>query len=311
MKKIIISFFLYLLNIVYFSDFSFAADDSKTGSAQNNANTIIWFVTTDLLINIFFATIVIIATFFLAKVVTHKLTKHLEESYAWEKSGREELVWVLSRTVNITILSIWFSITLTILGFDMGIFLWWLWFGLGFTLKIFLTNFVAWILMVTQWFYHIWDIVEVWNRTWYIRKIHALFTAIEQFDGITYYVPNVTFLEQEVCNYNTNDKRRVDVSVWVDYKTDIFKAKTVLLKVADSFPNVLKTPYADVLVEEIWDSSIKLTLRIWINSTDTFFTLKSNVTETINLAFKQAWITIPFPQITLSNREDFNVKVQK
>jgi small-conductance mechanosensitive channel len=56
------------------------------------------------------------------------------------------------------------------------------------------------------------------------------------------------------------------------------------------------------------DSSIKLTLRIWINSTDTFFTLKSNVTETINLAFKQAGIIIPFPQITLSNREDFNVK---
>lgn len=311
MRKFKIFSILYALNIVYLSDFSFALASNETEKSQENANIILSFLSTDLLLNIIFAMITIVLTFFLAKIITSRLTKYLEWNYAWEESGREELVWVLSRTVNISILSIWFAITLTILGIDMGIFLWWLWFGIGFTLKIFLTNFISWVLMVTQWFYHLWDIVEVGSRTWRIRKIHALFTAIEQFDGITYYIPNVTFLEQEVCNYNTNDKRRIDVSVGVDYDTDIIKAKTVLMKVIESFPNVLKLPASDVLVEEMWDSSIKLTLRFWINSTDAFITLKSNVTETVNLAFRQAGITIPFPQVTLSNRADFNVKVNK
>jgi small conductance mechanosensitive channel len=312
MRKIRIASFLYLLSIIYFSEFSFAAVwASELDKTQENTNIILSFFSTDLLLNVIFAWVTIVWTLALAKIATAKLTSYLEWTYAWEESGREELVWVLSRTVNISILSIWFAITLTVLWIDMWIFLGWLWFGIWFTLKIFLTNFIAWILMVTQWFYHLWDVIEVWGRIWTIRKIHALFTAVEQFDWIVYYVPNVKFLEEEVSNYHSNDKRRVDINIWVDYATDIVKAKKVMLQVIEKFPNVLQAPAADVLVEKMWDSSINLSLRFWINSKDTYFISKSNVTETVNMAFKQAWITIPFPQVTLSNRSDFKVQVEK
>lgn len=312
MRKFKIFWILYVLSAVFFTEFSFAAETNEKGTEKwtENTNIIMSYINWDLLINIFFAIITVILTFLISKLVTSKLVKYLESSYAWQESGREELIWVLTRTVNISILSIWAAITLTVLWIDMTIFLWGLWFGLGFTLKIFLTNFVAWILMVTQWFYHIWDLIEVWERTWHIRKIHALFTAVEQFDWIIYYVPNVTFLEQEVCNYSTNDKRRVSVSIWVDYETDILKAKKVMMQVIENFPHVLRAPAPDVIITEMSDSSIKLSLRFWINSKDTFFKLKSNVTETVNMAFKQAWITIPFPQITLSNRGDFTMKTK-
>jgi small-conductance mechanosensitive channel len=65
-------------------------------------------------------------------------------------------------------------------------------------------------------------------------------------------------------------------------------------------------------VTDLGDSSISLSLRFWIDSkTGWFFQTKSNVTETLNHAFKQAGITIPFPQITLSNRSDLELKVAK
>ncbi|MFK7780426.1 MAG: mechanosensitive ion channel [Candidatus Gracilibacteria bacterium] len=310
MRKFKIFLFLYTLHIVYLSDFSFAIASGEIEKTQSNTSTILNFLSTEMLLNVVFAIITIVVTFFFAKLVTGRLTKFLEGNYAGEESGREELVAVLSRTVNISILTVGAAITLTILGIDMGIFLGGLGFGLGFTLKIFLTNFVAGILMVTQGFYHLGDLIEVGSRKGYIRKINALFTAVEQFDGIIYYIPNVTFLEQEVCNYNTNDKRRLSVSIGVDFKTDILYAKKILLGVIDNFPNILQTPSSDVLVEEMQDSSIKLTLRFWINSTDKFITLRSNVTETINHAFNQAGIVIPYPQVTLSNREDFNLKVK-
>jgi small-conductance mechanosensitive channel len=59
------------------------------------------------------------------------------------------------------------------------------------------------------------------------------------------------------------------------------------------------------------DSSINLSLRFWINSKDWYFSSQSNVTETVNLAFKQAWITIPFPQVVISNRNDSWIKIAK
>jgi small conductance mechanosensitive channel len=78
-----------------------------------------------------------------------------------------------------------------------------------------------------------------------------------------------------------------------------------MLQVIEQFPNVLKAPAPDIFITELTDSSINLSLRFWVDSkTGGFFETKSNVTETINLAFKQAGITIPFPQVTISNRSD-------
>ena len=267
------------------------------------------FLSTDLLLNIAFATLVIIITLWLAKAVSMRIESYITRAGNWE--AREELIWVLTRVSNISILSLWWAISLGILWVDMWIFMWGLGFWLGFTLKIFLSNFIAWVIMVTQWTYHNWDLIEIWSKMWYIKKINALFTEVEQFNGVVFFIPNVKFLEDEVQNYNSNDKRRVEIKVWVDYDTDLLKAKKVMLQVLNQFPNILKAPASNIYVDKFDESSINLTLRFWINSSDEFFLIKSNVTETINLAFKQAGITIPFPQITLSNRDDFKIAMTK
>jgi small conductance mechanosensitive channel len=80
------------------------------------------------------------------------------------------------------------------------------------------------------------------------------------------------------------------------------QAKKIIMKVLENFPNILPTPSADIFITSLSDSSIKVDVRFWIVSTDEYFKMKSNVTETLNLAFKQSGIVIPFPQITLSNR---------
>jgi len=304
MKKIFLlalSFFIF-----YSKTFAIWKEIDKT---KENVSFISSFFSTELLLNIIFATVVIIVTIALAKWVSLKIANYIERTWDWE--SREELVWVLTRVSNISILTLWAAISLWILWVDMAIFMWGLWFWIGFTLKIFLSNFIAWVIMVTQWSYHNWDIIKIEWKTWKIRKINALFTEVEQFDGIIFFVPNVKFLENEVENFNINDKRRVEINVWVDYDTDIVKAKKVIMQVLNSFPNILKAPMPDILISEFQDSAINISVRFWIDSKWEYFTTKSNVTETINLAFKQAWITIPFPQITLSNREDFTLKLEK
>ena len=276
--------------------------NNELEKTQQNTNIILSFFSTQMLLNITFASITIIWTFILSKFVTNKLSHYLENNYAWENSWKEELIWVLTRTINISILVIWIAITLTLLWVDIWIFLWGLWFGIWFTLKIFLTNFIAWILMVTQWFYHLSDRIKVWENFWTIKKIHALFTEIEQLDGIIFYVPNVKFLEENVSNFSSNNKRRLEIKVWVDHETDILKAKKIMIQIMEKFPNILKAPDPDVLIKKIWDSSIELSLRFWVDSNNEYLWLQSNVTETIHLAFKKNWIKIPFKQIMISNR---------
>jgi len=312
MNKLKTAVLLYWLQAIFWSPSTFSAWANELEQWKANTNLILSFFSTELLLNLIFAAVVIILTFFISKVVSAKLTSYLESSADWEGGNKEELIGVLTRTANITILTLGFTITLWILWVDMAIFMWWLWFWIGFTLKIFLSNFVAWIIMVTQWTYNNGDIIDIGWKVGKIRKINALFTEVEQFDGVVFYIPNIKFLEENVSNFHTNDKRRVEIEVWVDYDSDITKAKQIMLQVVDKFPNVLKAPEPDIFITELADSSINLSLRFWIDSkTWGFFETKSNVTETINLAFKQAGITIPFPQVTLSSRSDLALQISK
>ena len=307
MKKIFFALFVYILT--FNNVFALNTWDVKSDKASENSNIILSIFTLDTLINIIFAIIAIVITIIISKVLNSKIGSFIERWWSWE--NREELAWVMTRTVNISILSIWFTIALAILWVDVTIFLWGLWFGLWFTLKIFLSNFVAWIVMVTQWSYHNWDLIIMWERMWNIKKINSLFTEVEQFNWVVFFIPNVKFLENEVENINVNDKRRVEIDFWVDFETDIVKAKKIMLQVVSNFPGILKAPEATVIITKFNESSINISLRFWINSNWEYYIMKSNVTETINLAFKQYGIKIPFPQMTLSTRDNSNINLEQ
>ncbi len=302
MKKIItLSSFLFFVLI---PGVALGATNSEIDKSKENIWIISSFFSAEMFLNIVFAVIIIFLTFIFSKILSSKLANYLEQKSNWE--NREELIWVLSRTTNITILFIGFAITLTILWVDMWIFLWWFWFWLWFTLKIFLSNFISWIIMVTQWTYHNWDLVQLEDwKMWNIKRIHSLFTSIQQFDWVIYYVPNVKFLEENVSNYNSNDKRRVEVHVWIDYSSDVVKAKRIMMQIIAQFPTVLNSPEPFVTVDRLDESSVNLILRFWIAAEGwEYLKTKSNVTETVHLAFRQSGIKIPFPQMTISNREE-------
>jgi small conductance mechanosensitive channel len=66
----------------------------------------------------------------------------------------------------------------------------------------------------------------------------------------------VRFFEENVRNFHTNDKRRIDIEVVVDYQTDILQAKKVLQQVVSNFPMVLQAPASDVLIRDLGDRGV-------------------------------------------------------
>lgn len=301
MKKIKLLLIAYIASVLFYSNDLFAASIGKEDVPVSKSSSIILdFFSFDNFEKLLMAIIVIILTFVCSKLFSNKIVHYIEKN-ATEESSREELTGVISRTVSVTVLIIGFSITLGILGIDMWIFMGWIWFGIWFTLKTFLTNFVAGIMMVTQGFYHNWDVIEVNGQMWKIIKVNALFTAIEQFNGVVFYIPNITFIEDKVTNYHTNDKRRVEVEVLIDYDSDVHKAKQTVQMVLDQFPNILQAPASDVILDKLSDNGILLRARYWTPVTDNYFHTRSNVTETINLALKKQDISIAYPHLTVTH----------
>lgn len=277
---------------------------SAKTSSQVLLGFLSWEFLLNLAINIVLVVAVVILTFVVSKFIQWKLLRYLEAANIGDEASKEEIIGVISRTMNIFVFITGFSISLGILWVDLGIFMGWIWFGIWFTLRTFLTNFISGIIIVSQGSYHIWDLIEVWTQRWRITKINALFTEIEELDGVVFNIPNVRFFEENVRNFHTNDKRRIDVDIVVWYGTDVLRVKKILSKVISNFPMVLQAPASDVLIKELWDRGVGLTLRFWVSSKENFITLKSNVTETINLAFQQTDVQIPYPQVTLSGKID-------
>ncbi len=295
--------FLYFAFIFIDWNISYAAQTVEE-TAADNISILSKVINWEMLLNIAFALVVILITFFLSKFLPGRIASYLEKRVWMWWINWEEIVSVITRTTSVSILVIWFSTVLAILWVDMSIFMWWVWFWIWFTLRVFLTNFITWIIIVTQWTYHNWDLIEIEGKMWKIKRIYSLYTAVEQINWVVYFVPNIKFLEENVSNYYSNDKRRIDVEAEVTYDTDIYKAKNIMMKVASQFPNILKAPEAKVLVEKLWENWILLTLRVWINSDWEYITTKSNITETVNLAFKKSGIEIPYKKITITNMED-------
>lgn len=299
-RTLVLTFFWLFLTSI--SSVHAAVTGWEVEQTRDTASMLAWFFSTELLINIIFAVCILVFTIIVSKLIKWKLFGYLESANIGDEASKEEIIGVISRTVNIIVIIAWFSIALSVLGVDLGIFMWGIWFGIWFTLKTFLTNFISGIIIVSQWSYHIWDLIEVGTQRWKITKINALFTELEELDWVIFNIPNVRFFEENVRNFHTNDKRRIDVEVVVAYETDILQAKKVLQKVVSNFPMVLQAPSSDVLINNLWERGITLTLRFWVNSKENFVILKSNVTETVNLAFKQTDIKIPYPQMALSGK---------
>ncbi len=278
----------------------FAATDELDQTSEFIA-TLRALFSTSVLLKIVFTIIMIVLTFMVAKVVRVKLLGYLEKRYTWDS----EIISVITRTVNIAIYIAGFSAALGIIGIDLGIFMWGIWFGIWFTLKTFLVNFIAGIIMVTQRTYHAGDLISINGKMWNVVRVSALFTSIEQFNGVVFTVPNINFLENNVENFNTNDKRRIEIEVMINFKEDVTNAKKVILTMLSRFPGILQSPEPDVLVEKLGgdQSWVLLTVRSWIGAEDSYVTLKSHITETINLALKKNNIALAHPMLEITKND--------
>lgn len=87
---------------------------------------------------------------------------------------------------------------------------------------------------------------------------------------------------------------RLDLEISLDSETDMSKLKFLISKVMDSVPWVLKEPSYTIWFTWLDDKGITMKLLFRVKSKDKPFTTRSNVVETLNLAFRQAWIIVSY-----------------
>ncbi|MDM1292678.1 mechanosensitive ion channel family protein [Sphingobacterium sp. N143] len=108
-------------------------------------------------------------------------------------------------------------------------------------------------------------------------------------------VPNGVLSNSSITNYSKLGTRRTWFDIGVAYNADLKQAKEILLQVIANNEAAFKQPAPQVVVTELGDSAINLSVRV-TTSNDKFWDMQEQLLIDCKAALDAAGIEIPFPQ---------------
>ncbi|WP_038346302.1 mechanosensitive ion channel family protein [Acinetobacter sp. A47] len=214
---------------------------------------------------------------------------------------RQNLVLVLNRVGSTFILFFGFLIALVIAipGFTPSQLIGALGIGsvaIGFAFKDIFQNLLSGILILISEPFRIGDDIVVNGMEGNVEDIQIRATFLRSPDGRRIVIPNATVYTSAVTVNNAYQRRRCEFVVGIGYEDDMQKAKQIILDILDRNLNVLSQPGFSVNVTALADFSINLTVRWWVNTTETSTSTSiSEIQEQVVTAFDEKGISIPYP----------------
>lgn len=168
--------------------------------------------------------------------------------------------------------------------------------SIGLALQGSLSNFAGGVLILLFKPFRVGEYISSSNGvTGTVEKIDILYTTLKTGDGIAVYAPNGPLANAVITNYSQKETRCAEYIIGISYDSDIQKAREVILSVLEKDKQILQTPAPQVNVNELASSSVNLSIKAWINTTDYWTVLYRN-RENIKIALDKNNIPIPFPQ---------------
>lgn len=131
-----------------------------------------------------------------------------------------------------------------------------------------------------------------------VQEIQIFHTILKTGDNKIVYAPNGSMSNSVITNYSHQETRRVDLSFSMEYGEDYERVEQVLKDIIAADTRILTSPEPFIRLGEMADSSVNITVRVWVKSEDYWevhFDLKKNVYTT----FTKLNISIPYPQMVV------------
>ena len=181
--------------------------------------------------------------------------------------------------------------TLTVFGGALGV-------GIGFGLQRIASNFISGFILVLDRSIKPGDVISVQGKMGWVEALRGRYVVVRSRDGVETLIPNENLVTSEVINWSYSDPNvRVKIPVSVSYEDDPEQAMAIMQQIAEENERVLADPVPSVRLMQFGDNGIHLELRVWVSDPEEGL---GSVLSALNLAiwraFKEAGITIPYPQ---------------
>ena len=174
-------------------------------------------------------------------------------------------------------------------------------FAVGLALQGSMSNFASGILILALKSIKVGEFIEISGINGVVKKIDIFNTILLTPDNKMVIIPNSDITSKILTNYSRQGMRRLDLTIGIDYNSDIKKAKTVLEKTVNKHKELIITnsdKEITIGVSELADSAVNISVLVWC-STSNYLTLKRALLEDIKSDLDKAKIGIPFPTLTI------------
>ena len=133
-----------------------------------------------------------------------------------------------------------------------------------------------------------------------VQEIQIFHTVLVTPDNKVIYAPNGVMSNALCTNYSHKEERRVDFTFSFEYGEDFEKVRAVLLKVIAADSRILTTPEPFIELGAMADSSVNVTVRVWVKSAD-YWNVFFGMNKEVYATFNKEGINIPYPQMVVHN----------
>lgn len=236
--------------------------------------------------------IFILAIFILLKIMK-KSIYHMKRV----EKGKKYSIYNLFKYL---ILVLAFVISLDLLGFNLSLLLAGsaaLLVGLGLGLQNLFSDYISGIIILIDSTIKVGDVIEVNGTVSKVQEINLRTTRVITRDDKYIILPNSDLTKNSLINWTLNEvSARFEVSVGVDYSSEVEKVMGLLVEAIKGHPFAAKKPEVFARFNEFSESSLNFTVYFWSDEVFRIEQVKSEMRVKIMESFRANNIKIPFPQ---------------
>lgn len=251
----------------------------------------IWEIVIKNSLSIFLAILI----FFVGKWLVSKIVKVFTK--VLKKAGFDDtLVKFLDNIVYYTLLTVVVLTALNKLGIQTTSFIAILGaasLAVGLALRDSLNNFASGVMIIIFRPFKVGDSVSVSGISGTVTEVTIFNTVFLTADNQKIIVPNGSITKGAITNVNANSTRRVDITLSLCYENSLKEIKDVLNTILSQNEKILKDKSYSINVTDLAESSIKITVCAWVNSSD-FGSVKAQLFEDIKNRFDEVGIKIAY-----------------
>ncbi len=167
--------------------------------------------------------------------------------------------------------------------------------AIGLALQGSLSNFAGGVLIILLKPFKLGDWIEVNGISGSVKDISMFYTKLNTFGNQLAIIPNGELSNENIINYSGEETRRDAITIGISYESNIKVAKDVIMDLLKEQEDILTDPAPAVVVKELADSSVNLSVRFWARN-EVFWDRHWYTIEESKTRLEAAGITIPFPQ---------------